>query len=372
MIYFDNSATSRPKPEEVYNAFDYYVRENGASPGRGSYSIAVDASRMLYQTRKTVARFFGISDVNNIVFTKNSTEAINLFLNGFLNWGDHVLIDPYEHNAILRPIQTLKNEGRIDYSVISVDDLENPNELEKYIRPNTKLVALSLASNLTGQIIFTKELAKKANELGVKVFVDSSQGAGKKLINMDNDYVDFLAFTGHKDLLGLPGTGGLVSKNTLKIRPLIQGGTGVHGESYINPEIYPEAYESGTLNMPRIWALNAAITFIENNFDEISRKESALIHYAISELSKDERIIIYNKDKARVPTFCFNIRGKTSSEVIEYLNSKDVCVRGGLHCAIKAHESINTVAIGAIRVSLNFYNTFEEIDQFCTIIGDYR
>lgn len=371
MIYFDNAATSRKKPEQVYEAFNYYLREIGVSPGRGSYSLAIQASRMLYQARKTVSCFFGGTNPNNVVFTKNSTEAINLFFKGFLNKGDHVLISPYEHNAVLRPLHCMKEKGIIDYTVLPENVFySNKNSISKYVKSNTRLLAVTLASNLTGQIVFSPEVAKNVHELGLKVFVDASQGAGKKIINMQRDAIDFLAFTGHKDLLALPGVGGLIGIEDFKIEPLVQGGTGIHGENYVNPEAYPDSYEAGTLNMPAIWALKTALEYINNNIDEISQKESSLLDLIVSTLKKNPKINIYNSDYERVPTFCFNIKNVPSNDVVRYLSEKDVCVRGGIHCAILAHETIGTVETGTVRVSLNSFNSEEDIKEFVRIIEE--
>lgn len=370
MIYFDNAATSRLKPKEVLDAFNYYVTEVGTSPGRGSYGLAIQASRMLYQSRKTLSSFFGAKEPSNVVFTKNSTEAINLFLNGYLKKGDHVLISPYEHNAVLRPIQTLKNKGIIDYMVLPSDAIDCPQAIASSIRPNTKLLTSTLASNLTGQIVFNKDMATIAHNNNVKVFVDASQGAGKRLINMTSDSVDFLAFTGHKDLLGLPGAGGLISKDEMKITPLIQGGTGIYGDSYINPEAYPDSYEAGTINMPAIWALKNAIDYIENNFDSLSNQENIILNRVLDGLDSIDRVVIYNRGARRVPTFCFNIADMSSSTVVENLSAKGICVRGGMHCAIKAHETIGTVETGAVRVSVNGFNTTEEADAFIQAIKE--
>lgn len=370
MIYFDNAATSRPKPDIVLKAFNYFVTEIGTSPGRGSYDLAIQATRMLYQTRKTVAGFFGISDPSNVVFTKNSTEAINLFLNGYLNQGDHVIISPYEHNAVLRPIQMLHNKGVIDYSVLPPDICVDSQKLELMIKPNTRLVVLTLASNLTGQIVFNSELSSIAHRNNIKIFVDASQGAGKKLINMSRDGIDFLAFTGHKDLLALPGVGGLISNERLYISPLIQGGTGILGDSYVNPNVYPEAYEAGTLNMPAIWALKASIEYIESHLYEITEHENRLLKYILERLEQYNSVTIYNRNVKRVPTFCFNISGISSSKVVEKLSEKQICVRGGIHCAIKAHETLGTVETGAVRVSINSYNTYAEADEFISAIEE--
>ena len=371
MIYFDNAATTRRKPEEVYDAFNYYVREVGTSPGRGSYSLAIQSSRMLYQSRKTVCNFFGANNPSNVVFTKNSTEAINFFFNGFLKKGDHVLISSFEHNAVLRPLHSLKEKGVIDYTVLPESLIYSKEvDLTDYINKNTRLLAVTLASNLTGQIIFNSELSRKAKENGLTVFVDSSQGAGKKLINMKRDYIDFLAFTGHKDLMAFPGVGGLIGLNEFKFEPFIQGGTGIHGESYTNPDAYPDSYEAGTLNMPAIWSLKTSMDYINLQLEEVLKKEKELLDIFIDELSKIKKVILYNSKLERVPTFCFNIKNVSSNEVVKYLSDNDICVRGGIHCAILAHETIGTVKTGAVRVSINAFNTKEEIYKFIDVIKE--
>lgn len=370
MIYFDNAATSRTKPEVVYDAFNHYIRDIAVSPGRGSYSLGITASRMLYQSRKAVSDFFGSLSPENVVFTKNSTEAINLYLNGLLEKGDHVLISCYEHNAVLRPIHSLKQAGIIDYTILPEYTLYDDDcDLKEFVKTNTKLAAITLASNLTGQIVFSSALAEKLKALGLTVFVDASQGAGKKLLDMQRDCIDVLAFTGHKDLLGLPGVGGLCSVNDLRITPLIQGGTGIYGDSYVNPEAFPEAYEAGTLNMPAIWALKNAIEYINKHISEMNKTESGLTQYLVKSMTALPNVIVYNADKPRVSTLAFNVKGKSSSDVVALLDKNGICVRGGIHCAILAHETLGTVKSGAVRVSMNSYNTKDEIDAFIKVIG---
>ena len=373
MIYFDNAATTRMKPKEVLEAFNYYVTEIGTSPGRGSYSLGIQASRMLYQSRKTVAKFFGVDNPENVVFTKNSTEGINFFFNGFLQKGDHVIISPYEHNAVLRPLHNLKENGIIEYSVLPEEAIyDAEHRLEEHIQDNTKLIAITLASNLTGQLVFNTQISRIANKRNIKMFVDASQGAGKKLLDAQRDGIDVLAFTGHKDLMALPGVGGICSQDSLNIAPLIQGGTGIHGDEYTNPQAYPDAYEAGTLNMPAIWSLKVAIDNLEKNKELNAQRESDLMQMLINGLQKDKNIVLYNVDKPRVPTICFNVNGIPSSDVVAYLDRQGVCVRGGIHCAILAHKQIGTVETGAVRISLNAYNTPEEVEKFIQIIGDIK
>lgn len=373
MIYFDNAATTKYKPEEVYRAFDYYAREIGVSPGRGSYQLGIEASRMLYKTRKKIAQYFGMTETN-IIFTKNSTEAINLFFNGYLQQDDHVIISCYEHNAVLRPLHKLSDEGKITYSIISRDDLKlSPTDIyEKYANENTKMFAITLASNLTGRIIYSPDLMKFMKSKGLTTFVDSSQGAGKIRISMEDDKVDYLAFTGHKDLNALTGVGGLCCSKKPNWKPLIQGGTGVLGDSYVNPNVFPEGYEAGTLNMPAIWSLNAAIDYDLQFINDNSRKENDLMRYLLKKLQELDNVNIYDEEEVRVSTVGINVNGYKSSEIVEILDKNNICSRGGIHCAILAHEAIGTVESGVVRLSLNYLNTKDEIDTVINVLKDCR
>lgn len=366
MIYFDNAATTKVKPESVYDSVNYYLREVGVSPGRGSYKLGVTASRMLYQSRCTVGDYFGLSRNDRVIFTKCSTEAINLFFKGLLKKGDHVVTTCYEHNAVLRPLHQLKQEGMIDYSVISRDDLnlDAGDLIRKYVRDNTRVLAMTLASNLTGRIVFNQDLISLCHRKGIITFVDSSQGAGKIPLDMKHQGIDFLAFTSHKDLLGIPGAGGLCCESHEMINPLIQGGTGIHGDEYVNPDVFPEGYEAGTLNMPAIWALKNGIEFVCEKRTDNSLQEKSLIEYIVKGLQAIPGVTVYDADYKRVPTCCFTIDGISSDKVVTELDNNEICVRGGIHCAILAHEAIGTVSSGAVRVSINYNNTIEEANVF--------
>lgn len=370
MIYLDNAATTRTKPEVVYEAYNDYLRDIGVSPGRGSYSIGIEASRMLYKTRCVVGKYFGLKEPEKVVFTKNSTEAINLFFTGFLNKGDHVIVSCYEHNAVLRPLHNLQERGIIEYSIVDRDDLLLPPEtlFEKYVQNNTKLLAMTLASNLTGRIIFREDVYKYFSHKGIATFMDSSQGAGFLDINMTKQGVDYLAFTGHKDLLAIPGVGGLCCNRELQLIPLIQGGTGIHGENYINPQIFPEGLEAGTLNMPAIWSLHESIEFLNRNKEIIIKKEMNVFNYLIERIDSFDDLILYDDDLVRVPVMCFNVNGKTSDVIVRELDKHGICVRGGIHCAILAHEALNTINTGAVRVSLGFKNNNADIDELIAAI----
>ncbi len=369
MVYLDNAATTKYKPEEVYKAFEYYVREIGVSPGRGSYQLGIEASRMLYKTRRVVAKYFGI-DEPNVIFTKNSTEAINMLFNGLLENGDHVIISCYEHNAVLRPLHSLKEKGIIDYSIISREDLLLPPEevYKKYVKSNTVLFATTLASNLTGRVIYNPCLIRYMKVNGISTFVDSSQGAGKIQLSMSDEEIDYIAFTGHKDLLGLPGVGGLVCRQKPSWKPLIQGGTGVLGDSYVNPNVFPEAYEAGTLNMPAIWSLNASLEWLKQNAESMIEHEKELMDYLVTELDGIANITIYDREYDRVGAVGINIKDKKSNEIVQLLDDNDICTRGGIHCAILAHEALGTKEIGVVRISIGWMNKKEDIDALIEVL----
>lgn len=372
MIYFDNASTTKYKPDEVYEAENYYLREIGVSPGRGSYALGIEAMRMLYKSRLAIGNYFCMSEADRVIFTKNSTEAINLFFNGYLKKGDHAIISCYEHNAVLRPIQRLADLKIITYSIIKRDDLRlSASELfRKYTRKNTRLLALTLASNLTGRIIFKEDWFKYFREKGVCTFLDSSQGAGRLPLSMKSQSIDFLAFTSHKDLLGIPGAGGLCCESKEHFEPLIQGGTGVHGESYTNPDIFPEGYEAGTLNMSAIWALRAGIEFLNKNRESIQTKENSLMRILMNALHETENVTIYDFEEERIPVCCFTINDQSSDKTVRALDENGICVRGGVHCAVLAHESIGTIKTGAVRISLSFKNSQEEIERFVKLIKE--
>lgn len=372
MIYFDNGSTTKNKPEETYQGFTDYIREIGVSPGRGSYSLAIKASRMLYQTRMAVGSYFGLSN-GNVVFTKNSTEAINMLFQGILHKGDHVVITPYEHNAVLRPLHFLKEKGIITYSVIERKDLELPPAqiYEKYCHKNTTLYASTLASNLTGRILFQENLSSYLSQKGISTFLDASQGAGIIPLSMEEMSIDYLAFTGHKDLMALPGVGGLCFRNIPDFPPLLQGGTGVHSEEYTNPCIFPDGYEAGTLNMPAIWSLHESLFFVQKNKEVIKEKEEFLCRYLIQQLEQIPDIIIYDKGFSRIATVGINHKRLPSSQLNAFLNQQDICVRGGLHCALLPHNALNTLQKGMVRISLGYYNEKEEIDTFLSVLRQF-
>ena len=245
------------------------------------------------------------------------------------------------------------------------------NEIyKKYATNKTRLICFTLASNLTGRLVFREDVFKYFKDKGIITFVDASQGGGKIKLSMKKQGIDFLAFTGHKDLLAIPGVGGLCCEARELPKPFIQGGTGIHGEEYVNPDIFPEGDEAGTLNMPAIYSLKKSLEFIERERFNILQQENKLIASLLAKLDKLDAVTVYDRDVKRVSTFCFNIKGIPSDQIVAFLDNNSICVRGGIHCAILAHEAINTVKTGAVRVSLNYLNSEREILSFVEVIKE--
>ena len=368
LIYFDNAATSWPKPDETYAAMDRFSRLIGGSPGRSGHRLSIDAGRIIMDARETLSRLLGIEDPFQIVFTKNATEALNLAIQGFLNSGDHVITSSMEHNSVMRPLRDLETKG-VELSVIpcSRQGELDPQELKSAIRSNTKAIFLVHASNVTGTIMPIREIGQVAREHGVIFCVDAAQTAGALPINISDMNIDLFAFTGHKSLFGPQGTGGLYIRKGLeeRIQPLMAGGTGSRSEFELQPDFMPDKYESGTLNTVGLAGLGAGAGYIlEKGIDEIRTKEVTLTRLFLEGLKSTRGVHIYGTCNAslQIAVVSFNIDGVTSSEAALALDEQ-FCImsRPGLHCAPAAHRTIGTFPGGTIRFSFGYFNTEDQI-----------
>ena len=278
MIYFDNAATTWPKPESVYEAVDQCLRNKGANPSRSGHFLALLAGQIVFNTRVSLAQLFNIDNPLQVVFTANATMALNMALKGVLKPGDHVLTSSLEHNAVTRPLEILRQQGvEVTKLPTSVTQGLDPEQVESGIKKNTKLIVLSHASNVLGLIQPVAEIGRIAREKGILFLVDSAQTAGSIPIDVQALGIDLLVFAGHKGLLGPQGTGGLYIREDLKLATLIEGGTGANSEDPYQPEESPERYESGTLNTPGIAGLGAGVDFIlQEGIDKIRAKEGEL------------------------------------------------------------------------------------------------
>jgi len=370
-IYFDNAATSWPKPLEVIQAMVRFIEEVGANPGRSAHRLSVEASRIVYEAREALAELFHVRDPLRIVFCSNATEAINLALKGLLRAGDHVVTSSMEHNAVMRPLRALEREG-VEVTVVlcSPEGFLDPADLEEAIKPNTKLFVLNHASNVVGTILPVAEAGGIARRHGLLLLVDAAQTAGALPIDVEADGVDLLAFTGHKSLLGPMGTGGLYIGERVALsefEPLKRGGTGSRSELEEQPEFLPDKFESGTLNAVGIAGLLAGVRFIlERGVDEIRRHEVELTQKLIEGLLAIPGVTVYGGHDARrqTATVSLNIRGLSPSEVGLRLDEEyGILCRVGLHCAPAAHKTIGTFPNGTVRFGLGYFNTMEEVER---------
>jgi len=370
VIYFDNAATSFPKPEVVYDAVDYYYRYIGTSSGRGAYRQALRADEMVLETRNLLGQLFNIKDVNNIVFTANITESLNLALKGLLQTGDHVITSQMEHNAMWRPLKVLEKEKGIEITVIPCPEGRafDPREIENNIRSNTRLVALNHASNVTGTIMPIKEAGEICNRYQLPLLVDTAQTAGVYPLDLEDCNINLLAFTGHKGLLGPTGTGGLYIEPGVSLKPLKDGGTG--GDSMLEhqPEDLPERFEAGTLNLAGIAGLGASVKFLlGKGIGEIRAREKELTSFLLELLNKLPGITVYGPQNAedRVAVLSFNLENVLPGEAAYILDEVyGIMVRSGLHCAPQAHRCLGTEEQGTVRVGLGYFNTPAEVKQF--------
>ena len=377
-IYLDNAATSFPKPESVYKAVSDTLRKYGSSPGRGGHKMSIQTERLIFETREKIASFFNIPNSSNVIFTFNVTMGINLALKGFLKAGDHVLTSSMEHNAVMRPLKRLENPplGGISKTVVkcSNEGFLNPKDIEKEIMPNTKLIVITHASNVTGTILPIREVGEIAREKGIAFFVDAAQSAGLLPIDVQRDNIDMLGCTGHKSLFGPQGTGFLYIKDGFDVKPLIEGGTGSNSESDEMPDFIPDKYQAGTLNTPGIAGLGAGIEFIQNEgLKKIRDKELHLTSEIMKGLKDIKGVKLYGSLNPldRVAVVSFNIEGKDPADVGNILNEKyDIMSRVGLHCAPNAHRTIGTFPEGTVRVSVGYFNTEGDIDKLIKAVKD--
>jgi cysteine desulfurase family protein len=371
MIYFDNSATSWPKPPGVKAAMANFLDEIGANPGRSGHSRSIEAARTLYDAREALAALFNVRDPLRIVFTLNATDALNLALNGILRPGDHVVTSSVEHNSMMRPLRDLEKRGvKLTVVPCSEEGSLDPEDVRKNIRSRTRLIALNHASNVTGALLPIREIGQATRRHDLLFLVDAAQTAGVYPIDIDHDGVDLLAFTGHKSLYGPQGTGGLVLGERVRekeMNPFRLGGTGSRSEFEEQPDFLPDRFESGTPNGVGIAGLLAGLEFIEQTgIEAIRRHETGLIQRLIDGLKEIRRVKVYGPGNGtdRVAIVSFNLDGLSPSETALRLDREfGILCRPGLHCAPSAHRTIHTFPEGTIRFSFGVFNTRDEIGQ---------
>ena len=374
MIYLDNAATTLHKPQQVIDAVVHAMQSMG-NCARGTHEEALDAARTVYDARVRLASLFGCPRVDHVAFTANSTEALNIAINGLIDPGDHVISTDLEHNSVLRPLYRLEAERGAELSFVPADKLGNVDyaDFERLMKPNTRAVVCTNASNLTGTVLDIERIAKTAHSHGALVIVDASQTAGCWPIDMKKMGIDVLCFTGHKGLMGPQGTGGICVKEGIELRPFKVGGSGVQSYSRTHPAEYPTRLEAGTLNGHGIAGLGAAAKFIsETGVENIHAKERSLMLRFYEGVKNIEGVTVYGdftKDKTAI--VALNIRDYESGEVsYELSQGYGIATRPGAHCAPRMHKALGTAEVGAVRFSFSFYNTEEEIDEAIRAVAE--
>ena len=366
MIYMDNAATTLRKPVQVKEAVLAALDTMG-NAGRGASDPALDASRVIYGTREKLAGLFHAESPSRIVFTANSTESLNIAIKGLCDPGDHVITTVLEHNSVLRPLYECREQGTA-LTILGCDEKGNISyeEMERAVRPETKMIVCTHASNLTGNMIDLERVHAIAKRHGLLLIVDASQTAGVWEIDVQKLGIDVLCFTGHKGLLGPQGTGGMYVRSGVEIRPLLSGGSGIDTYNTHHPAQMPTALEAGTLNGHGIAGLGAAVSYItETGPDTIRERELALMQRFYLGISGIPGVKVYGdfSTKNRAAIVSFNIGDYDSSEVSDELNVRyGIVTRPGAHCAPLMHQALGTVDQGAVRFSFSHFNTEEEVD----------
>ncbi|MEA3361312.1 MAG: aminotransferase class V-fold PLP-dependent enzyme [Thermodesulfobacteriota bacterium] len=395
-IYLDNAATSFPKPPQVMESVLHFMEKVGANPGRSGHQLSIEASGIVQHTRESLANLFNIKDPKRIVFTMNATESLNTILYGFLNHGDNVIISSMEHNSVVRPLKYLEENSVITLTIAPCDNkgFLDIDALRKLINKNTALMVLNHASNVCGTIQDVKAVKSAIGD--IPLLLDTAQTAGCYPIDVKTDGIDFLAFTGHKGLLGPQGTGGLYIREGLSVRPLKRGGTGSISEKTQQPDFLPDSLESGTQNNPGIAGLGAGVDFIlKEGINKIKNHEASLTSTLLRKLHGLPGLTIYGPLKAELQTSTISMtfdsilptgdnhtfggcgsinlawmeEGTPVADVGNILNSEfDIFIRAGLHCAPLAHKTLGTFPEGTVRFSMGYFNTLKDVEYTANVI----
>ncbi len=365
MIYLDNAATSWPKPPAVAREMARCLREYGANPGRSGHKMAVQAAEKIFECRENLAALFGAGNPLSFVFTANATGAINLALKGLLQPGDHVVYSSMEHNSVARPLKKLEAEG-VELSLVRADEggRVHPADLEKEIRENTRLLLVTHASNVTGTVNDVGAIGCLAKKHRLIFMVDASQSAGSLPVHVERMKADLMAFSGHKGLLGPQGTGGLYIREGLRLGTLVEGGTGSLSESLSQPEFVPDRYESGTSNTPGVAGLNEGLKYLLRvDPEQVYARKKQLEKKLREGLSDLPGIRVLGEGVSGIGVVSIVPAGQDCQEVCAALDEKyHIAVRGGLHCAFLAHETIGTIRTGAVRFSMGPFTTPRDIE----------
>lgn len=369
-VYLDNGSTSFPKPKVVADSIYNYLINVGGNPGRANHPNTLEANRSVYMAREAICNLFNYNNPENIIFTNNITSSLNILLNGVIKSGDHIITSSMEHNSVIRPLYNLKDILNIDLDIVQANSfgIVDVNDIKRLIKPNTKLVVITHASNVVGAIQPIKQIGDLCKKLGIFFILDSAQSAGVLDINFKELSLSALAFTGHKSLLGPQGIGGFIIDDKLNeiCSPLVLGGTGSLSHSLVQPDFLPDKFESGTLNIPGIIGLNESIKFIKSEgLNTIHEHNSYLRDKLVNGILNIPNYTISGPLDKEYATSCVSIsHSKLDISELSYILDSDFNIsnRSGLHCAPLAHKTIGTYPNGTVRLSIGYFNTLEEIN----------
>lgn len=377
MIYFDNAATTYPKPASVREAVSQAMVSCGGNPGRSGHAMSLTASNAVYRVREKAAEMFGALP-ENVVFTSNCTHSINMAVKGAaeqaLREGEpfHVIISDLEHNSVARPVHELAKRG-LTYSIahVSDDDGETVNNFRELITPDTKAIVCTLGSNVTGRLLPFREIGELAESKGICFIGDGAQVCGTVNINMQQDRINILCMPGHKGLYGISGTGLMITDGKFPVYHIMEGGTGSTSEELEQTPFLPEGLESGTVNTVGIVSVGAGIDFIKNAcIDRIYSHEQTLCERFINRAENINGVKLYRGNGAYLPIVLFNVCGLNSEETAGYLGERGFALRGGLHCSGLAHKALGTLSVGGVRFSPSCFNTAAQVDALAMAVKD--
>lgn len=375
MIYLDNAATTYPKPPQVAAAMQQAMVRYGANPGRAGHKMSLETAQEVFRAREEAAALFGAPGPENVSFVMNCTQALNMVIKGVVKPGSHVVTSSLEHNAVMRPLETLRKKGILTYTEAQVVPGDNDATLDafrKAMQENTCLCVCTQASNVWGIRLPVERIAALCHTYQVPICVDCAQSAGVVPLSMAESGIDYLCAPGHKGLYGPMGTGLLLAKDGAKLDTIIEGGTGTASESLEQPFGTPERFESGTVNVPGIIGLRAGIAFVRRKTTErIYQHESKLMCSLYDRLKASDKVTLYTprpEPPYFVPLLSFNVPGKGCEEVAAALDRKGFAVRAGLHCAPRAHAFYGTLSCGTVRACPSVFTVKSQIDAFATAV----
>lgn len=374
MIYFDNSATTYPKPLQVREAMRTALEKYGANPGRGGYKMSEEAAMQVYSVRKKLAKTFNAPSEENVIFTSNCTQSLNMAIKGLASGQGHAVTSCLEHNAVIRPLQKLKETSFFNYTMVNVsnDFDETARRFLNQVRKDTKFIVCTSACNVFGDVLPIEKIGKIAKEVDIPLIVDAAQSAGTFDIDMKRDNISCLCMPGHKGLYGPMGTGVLILNDDIELDTIIEGGTGSDSKNFRQPDFLPDRFESGTLNVCGIIALGKGVDFVNNKgISNIHDYESSLIEMLFENLKENKNVQLYqNYDRKRyAPILAMNFKNHSGEETAEKLSEYSIAVRGGFHCNSCAHEFYKTNKTGVARISVSCFNTKHEIKYFINSVN---